>query len=183
MRVKHPLLAVVVLTTLSLSANAADCRRGTLTGSKSPSAPPEENIQCRVMGRIFCSVSDYRNSDVDREPAVARTAEWLSHLGQTGSHISGNYKPAVDVAATYIYAHDKMPPWTAYQYAVFTCGVNQRIEDAAVREKIAEPWEAVAQECLKQFPGEGDGSGNEKLKRCLRGAMDTVVKGTKVAKK
>src|ERR1043166_5024431 len=113
------------------SAYSADSRGGDLYGlhgSTSPNGTPDENIQCQVLGRIFCALSDYRNQGIESEVAVDRTADWLKHLGQTGSHLTGSdYRPSVRTAAAYIYAHDKTPPWTAYNYAVWTCGVNQRI--------------------------------------------------------
>ncbi len=186
MRFEQMRLAVVIAALFGswgVSAYAADCRVGSLRGTKSPNGPPDDNIQCKVLGRIFCSLEDYRISDIPQEPAVERTADWLSHLGQTGSHLSGDYRPAVRTAAAYVYSHDKMPPWTAYNYAVYTCGVNMRITDPAARQKIADPWENAAQECRKQFPGEGDGAGNEKLKRCLERAMNSLVKDTQIVKK
>jgi hypothetical protein len=167
---------IAALSLINAPAQAADCMRGSLHGSTGTSGPPDENIQCKVMGRIFCALSDYREDDIPADPAVARIAEWLSHLGQTGSHIGGNYRPAVKAAAGYVYSHDQMLPWTAYNYAVWTCGVDQRVVDPEAKKNIAKPWEQAAQQCLKQFPGQGDGSANEKLKRCLNTAMESLVK-------
>jgi len=129
-----------------------------------------------MMGRIFCSLEQSRNTDLPIEFAVNNTADWLSHYSMTGSNrTGGDYKPAARAAAAYIYAHEKMPDWTAYNYAVWTCGLNQRITDRSAQTKVGPLWEQAAQACEMQFPGEGDGYGNDKLKQCLQSAMEKLV--------
>jgi hypothetical protein len=151
------------------------CDSGLIKGSRSPDASPEDNVQCKVLGRIFCIVETHRSNDQPEEIAVSRTSDWLNRVGQTGSHMSGKFKPAIATAAAYVYSRPRVPPWSQYYYAVYTCGLEQRVTEPAARHRIAPIWERAAAECQQKYPGEGDGYGNEPLRRCLRESMNATV--------
>ena len=179
-------LVIAALVTLSPIAAADDplhlgsghmhrCDSEPVRGPTSMTSSPEENAQCKLLGRVFCMVQEFRGDNISADAAVTQVAESLSHIGQTGSHVSTNYRPLVAPAAEYVYSHDKILPWTRYYYAVYTCGLNERVTDAAARKSMALSWEQAAHECEQQHPGAGDGYPNDPLRDCLQGAMDTAV--------
>jgi hypothetical protein len=185
-------LLLTVLVTCSTSTFAqkisfgeGDTRRcdgGAIKGSASRSADPEENVECKVLGKIFCMVEQHRSQGEPADVAISFTADWLRRVGQTGSHLKGNFKPVVSTAAAYIYAQPKTSPWDRYYYAVYTCGLEQRLTDPAGRQRVAQQWDSAAAECQQKFPGAGDGYGNEGLRKCLRQAMQVAVATAKGAK-
>src|SRR5204863_399356 len=132
---------------------------------------PDENTQCKLLGRIFCMVEEQRSAGVPPDGAIANTQNALRDFGKTGSHVVANYKPFVEQAAAYVYANDKVLPWTQYYYATYTCGVHLRAGDIQLSRALAPSWEQTAQGCIKQYPGEGDGYPNEPLRDCLEKAM------------
>ncbi|HZP11488.1 MAG TPA: hypothetical protein VFB36_03585, partial [Nevskiaceae bacterium] len=97
-----------------------DCPTSILTGSIDPLAAPDDNFECRFIGRIYCFVAQYRNAGLAAPDAVAHTAQALSDLGKTGSHMKSDFTPLAKVAADSLYRRDKVPQWTAYYEAAYT---------------------------------------------------------------
>jgi len=157
------------------AAAGADCPTDNLTGSIDPLAAPDDNFECRFIGRIYCFVEQYRNDGLAAPEAVTHTAQMLSGLGKIGSHMKSDFTPLAKVAADSLYRRDQMPQWTAYYEAAYTCGVDKRIPDPAMRAKLAPAWEKAAQACEKQHPGTGTGYPNDPLRNCFEESMDHLV--------
>ena len=174
--------AVVVVAALACCmfqavALATECPSGNLTGSLSSAAQPDENLKCRMLGRIFCLVAEQREAGVDANDAAIRTADVMNNLGTTGSHIKHDYKATATMAAEYLYARERVLPWTAYYNAAYTCGVDERVGDTATRAKLGPAWDQAEAACDKQFPGAGAHGGypNDPLRDCLDQAMSKLI--------
>ena len=163
-------------STPSGSQGVVRCDNGNLSGPISSKASPDEAFQCKLIGRVFCLVEEKREQNVPEKIAINDVTEAMSHLGETGSHVPTNFRPEVTLAASYVYTHDKMLPWTRYYYAAYSCGFNQRVADAATRSKLSPIWEKSASECQRAHPGEGTGYPNDSLRDCLQNAMDAITK-------
>lgn len=162
-------------------AAAPRCSEGKITGSDAPQAAPEDNVKCILLGRIYCRIEEYRGRDVAPNRAVQLTLDWLRRPDLTGAALDGDFAATVDSVAASLYRRDRIAPWTAYYYAVYSCGLDGRIA-ARGDADLGRRWEAAAQDCLKRFPGEGDGAGNEALRTCLSNALDAIAVRPPLAK-
>ena len=175
-------LVVLGATNVVYARPPLKCNDGAFHASTADSADPEYNVECQILARAFCMVEEDRISGQPASYAISRASEWLSGLGRTGSHVKTNHRKQVVPIADYVYAHDKMPPWTMYNYAVYTCGLNKRVASEKAKESAVR-WEAEAAACIKESPGEGDGRSNQKLKDCLLAAMEAIARETKATSK
>lgn len=176
--------ALMLASSVAHASAGADCPTGNLNGSLDPQAAPDDNFECRFIGRIYCYVEQYRNAGLAEPDAVAHTAQTMNSLGKTGSHMKSDFTPLAKVAADSLYRRDKLPQWTAYYEAAFSCGVDKRIVDPGVRAKIGPTWEKAVRDCDKQHPGAGTGYPNDPLRNCLEKSMDQLVAtAPKAAKK
>jgi hypothetical protein len=174
-------LALTITTSTALAA--ADCEVGRVRGSlNSGASHPEESVECQMIGRVFCMVEESRINGQPQNYAVKRGTEWLARMEKTGSHHVTDHSRTVEPIAEYVYTHDKMLPWTAYNHAIYSCGFSKQVPQAQAKA-FTPRWDAAAADCVKQHPGAGDGTSNQALKDCLDGALRSLVTEAKGAKK
>ncbi len=136
----------------AFSWGSALCPEGSVRGSLSSNATPDEMIQCKLIGRVFCLVEEKRDAGIAKDAAINGVAETMSRLGETGTHLVSNYRPTVSMAADYVYSHGKMLPWTRYYYAAYSCGFNQRLAGAPAPEKLSAAWERLPTIASRRTP-------------------------------
>jgi hypothetical protein len=172
-------MTCAVLAACSSFSNLAladfQCDAESLYGPMSSTSSPDRNVQCKLVGRVFCMVQQRRSENMKREVAINEVAYSMSHLGETGSHVATDYRSVVTMAADYVYSHDKMLPWSRYYYAAYSCGFNQRVTEPATHAKLSPLWEKRADECQRAHPGAGNGYTNDPLRNCLGQAMDSLA--------
>ena len=167
--------AIAAFWTITAIADAG-CSVGDIGGIPGSTAAPEEAQSCRLLGRIFCRMSEFRNANARPENAIHQTVDWLQRMSQTGSHLNRiNYKPMVEGVAQYVYTQEPTPPWTSYYYGVYTCGANSHVKGDDDQARTLNKWELTAKRCEKQFPGQGDGYTNDPLRECLKKAVQLLT--------
>jgi hypothetical protein len=174
---RHTIAAILLCTTATQAfaiSNNHPCAQSYPRGSLSDSATPDQNLQCQSIGLAFCIIEESRLDNLPKDVAVGRAADWYARLGGTGSHKGKRNAAQLAPIGDFVYGHEKMPPWSAYWYSVYSCGFDKRVPPE--QAKAASPkWDAAALGCVHDHPGNGDGSANDALRICLESAMNKIV--------
>lgn len=124
--------------------------------------------ECKAFAEVFYRVAALRDNGAGKLLAVDEGVTFLTRLGQTGSHMKPNYRPAVTRFVDYVWARRGLEPRILFVHGLYHCALSRTTAtDAALNEGLAR-LDALTTSCKARHRGRGQ---LKPLGQCIEDGM------------